>query len=217
MGAVRALHSMDDDELYVYAKEIRAPVELLRQTKQLGRLPVVNFAAGGVATPADAALMMQLGMDGVFVGSGIFKSGDPASRARAIVQVYMGETLVLLRTCCLITQITNHCIDLDMSRLSPTTTTPKFWQKCHPTWVNLWLALTSERRASLAMHRDPSNFLEALKICIYLRLRSHNLERGVDFFHKISLLPGEKSEQERKICNSALFCEALSNYKLDRA
>ena len=77
---------MDDDELYVYAKEIRAPVDLVRQTKQLGRLPVVNFAAGGVATPADAALMMQMGVDGVFVGSGIFKSGDPAKRARAIVQ-----------------------------------------------------------------------------------------------------------------------------------
>lgn len=86
MGAIRQLQSMNDDELYVYAKEIRAPVELVRQTKQLGRLPVVNFAAGGVATPADAALMMQLGMDGVFVGSGIFKSGDPARRARAIVQ-----------------------------------------------------------------------------------------------------------------------------------
>jgi len=86
MGAIRQLQTMDDDELYVYAKEIRAPVELLRQTKHLGRLPVVNFAAGGVATPADAALMMQLGVDGVFVGSGIFKSGDPAKRARAIVQ-----------------------------------------------------------------------------------------------------------------------------------
>ncbi len=86
MGAIRQLQSMDEDELYVYAKEIRAPVELVRQTKHLGRLPVVNFAAGGVATPADAALMMQLGMDGVFVGSGIFKSGDPARRARAIVQ-----------------------------------------------------------------------------------------------------------------------------------
>lgn len=86
MGAIRQLQSMDDDELYVYAKEIRAPVDLVRQTKHLGRLPVVNFAAGGVATPADAALMMQLGMDGVFVGSGIFKSGDPARRARAIVQ-----------------------------------------------------------------------------------------------------------------------------------
>lgn len=70
-----------------HVQEIRAPVELVRQTKALGRLPVVNFAAGGVATPADAALMMQLGMDGVFVGSGIFKSGDPAKRARAIVQV----------------------------------------------------------------------------------------------------------------------------------
>lgn len=87
MGAIRQLQTMDDDELYVYAKEIRAPVELVRQTKHLGRLPVVNFAAGGVATPADAALMMQLGMDGVFVGSGIFKSGDPSRRARAIVQV----------------------------------------------------------------------------------------------------------------------------------
>ncbi|CAG9463504.1 unnamed protein product [Pedinophyceae sp. YPF-701] len=86
LGAIRQLQTMDDDELYVYAKEIRAPVELVRQTKALGRLPVVNFAAGGVATPADAALMMQLGMDGVFVGSGIFKSADPARRARAIVQ-----------------------------------------------------------------------------------------------------------------------------------
>ena len=67
-------------------KAVGAPVDLVRQTKQLGRLPVVNFAAGGVATPADAALMMQMGVDGVFVGSGIFKSGDPAKRARAIVQ-----------------------------------------------------------------------------------------------------------------------------------
>jgi len=86
MGSIRLLQSMDDDEVYVYAKEIKAPVDLVRRTKQLGRLPVVNFAAGGVATPADAALMMQLGVDGVFVGSGIFKSGDPAKRARAIVQ-----------------------------------------------------------------------------------------------------------------------------------
>lgn len=77
---------MDEDELYVYSKEIRAPIELVRQVKSLGRLPVVNFAAGGVSTPADAALMMQLGVDGVFVGSGIFKSLDPSSRARAIVQ-----------------------------------------------------------------------------------------------------------------------------------
>ena len=85
-GAIRQLATMDEDELYVYAKEMRAPVELVKQTKELGRLPVVNFAAGGVATPADAALMMQMGCDGVFVGSGIFKSGDPAKRARAIVQ-----------------------------------------------------------------------------------------------------------------------------------
>jgi pyridoxal 5'-phosphate synthase pdxS subunit len=69
-----------------YAKEIGAPYDLVVETAQLGRLPVVNFAAGGVATPADAALMMQLGVDGVFVGSGIFKSGDPALRAHAIVQ-----------------------------------------------------------------------------------------------------------------------------------
>jgi len=86
MGAIRQLTTLDDDELYVYAKEIRAPIELVRKTKHLGRLPVVNFAAGGVATPADAALMMQMGMDGVFVGSGIFKSGDAPKRARAIVQ-----------------------------------------------------------------------------------------------------------------------------------
>jgi pyridoxal 5'-phosphate synthase pdxS subunit len=86
MGAIKQLQTLDDDEIYVYAKEIRASVELVRKTKMLGRLPVVNFAAGGVATPADAALMMQMGMDGVFVGSGIFKSGDAAKRARAIVQ-----------------------------------------------------------------------------------------------------------------------------------
>jgi len=77
---------MSDPELRILAKEIQAPYELLRETAKLGRLPVVNFAAGGVATPADAALMMQLGCDGVFVGSGIFKSGDAAKRAKAIVQ-----------------------------------------------------------------------------------------------------------------------------------
>merc|ERR1711976_649410 len=77
---------MDKDELFVAAKEINAPFELVHFVSTHGRLPVVNFAAGGVATPADAALMMQLGMDGVFVGSGIFKSGDPVKRARAIVQ-----------------------------------------------------------------------------------------------------------------------------------
>lgn len=77
---------MSDEELRVYAKDLGAPFDLLKETAKLGRLPVVNFAAGGVATPADAALMMQLGCDGVFVGSGIFKSGDAAKRAKAIVQ-----------------------------------------------------------------------------------------------------------------------------------
>jgi pyridoxal 5'-phosphate synthase pdxS subunit len=86
MGEIRRVSSMDDDELFAYAKEIQAPYSLVKQTAELGRLPVVNFAAGGVATPADAALMMQLGLDGVFVGSGIFKSDDPARRAHAIVQ-----------------------------------------------------------------------------------------------------------------------------------
>lgn len=69
-----------------FAKGIGAPYEIVKETRELGRLPVVNFAAGGIATPADAALMMQLGVDGVFVGSGIFKSGDPAKRANAIVK-----------------------------------------------------------------------------------------------------------------------------------
>jgi pyridoxal 5'-phosphate synthase pdxS subunit len=86
IGEIRRLTTMADEELMAYAKEIGAPYELVVETKERGRLPVVNFAAGGVATPADAALMMQLGVDGVFVGSGVFKSGDPARRARAIVQ-----------------------------------------------------------------------------------------------------------------------------------
>jgi pyridoxal 5'-phosphate synthase pdxS subunit len=83
---IRRLQTMPEDELMAEAKELGAPYDLVRQTKELGRLPVVNFAAGGVASPADAALMMQLGADGVFVGSGIFKSEDPAPRAHAIVQ-----------------------------------------------------------------------------------------------------------------------------------
>ena len=82
---IRQIANMDKVELYAHAKELQAPFALIEETAKLGRLPVVNFAAGGVATPADAALMMQLGCDGVFVGSGIFKSGDPAKRARAIV------------------------------------------------------------------------------------------------------------------------------------
>jgi len=86
LGEIRRLQSMPDEELMTYAKELGAPYTLVKETKELGRLPVVNFAAGGVATPADAALMMQLGVDGVFVGSGIFKSGNPAQRAKAIVE-----------------------------------------------------------------------------------------------------------------------------------
>ncbi|HID84095.1 MAG TPA: pyridoxal 5'-phosphate synthase lyase subunit PdxS [Anaerolineaceae bacterium] len=86
MGEIRRLQTMADEELYTYAKGIGAPIELVREVKRLGRLPVVNFAAGGIATPADAALMMQLGLDGIFVGSGIFKSENPAKRAAAIVK-----------------------------------------------------------------------------------------------------------------------------------
>ena len=83
---IRYVQSLREDELMAYAKEIGAPFELVKWVHDHGRLPVVNFAAGGIATPADAALMMHLGMDGVFVGSGIFKSGDPRKRARAIVR-----------------------------------------------------------------------------------------------------------------------------------
>jgi len=85
-ASLRHIQSMDKMELFSYAKSIGAPIELVQQVHATGKLPVVNFAAGGVATPADAALMMQLGMDGVFVGSGIFKSADPAKRAKAIVR-----------------------------------------------------------------------------------------------------------------------------------
>jgi len=86
LGEVRALSAKTEDELYVAAKELQAPIELVREVARTGKLPVVLFTAGGVATPADAALMMQLGADGVFVGSGIFKSGNPAARAAAIVK-----------------------------------------------------------------------------------------------------------------------------------
>jgi pyridoxal 5'-phosphate synthase pdxS subunit len=86
LGEIRRLENMPEEELMSYAKKIGAPYDLVLEVRSLGRLPVVNFAAGGLATPADAALMMQLGVDGVFVGSGIFKSGDPAKRAEAIVK-----------------------------------------------------------------------------------------------------------------------------------
>jgi pyridoxal 5'-phosphate synthase pdxS subunit len=86
LGDIRKLRTMPGEELMAYAKDIGAPFELVQETRTLGKLPVVNFAAGGIATPADAALMMQLGVDGVFVGSGIFKSSNPEIRARAIVE-----------------------------------------------------------------------------------------------------------------------------------
>ena len=98
-GEIARLSSMAPEELYSAAKELRAPYELVAQVARKGRLPVVNFSAGGVATPADAALMMQLGADGVFVGSGIYKSTDPAPRARAIVEAvtYFRDADVLAR------------------------------------------------------------------------------------------------------------------------
>ena len=86
IGEIRRISAMREDELAAYAKEIGASLDLVIETAQKGRMPVVNFAAGGLATPADAALMMQLGVDGVFVGSGIFKSGNPSARAKAIVK-----------------------------------------------------------------------------------------------------------------------------------
>ena len=89
IGEIEKIKTMSEDELYNEAKELRAPIELVREIKKLGRMPVVNFSAGGIATPADAALMMQLGADGNFVGSGIFKSDDPERRAKAIVEATM--------------------------------------------------------------------------------------------------------------------------------
>jgi pyridoxal 5'-phosphate synthase pdxS subunit len=86
MAEIRLVHNAREDELYVLAKEHQAPLELIREVHALGKLPVPNFSAGGIATPADAALMMKLGAETVFVGSGIFKSGDPAKRAKAIVE-----------------------------------------------------------------------------------------------------------------------------------
>lgn len=85
-GDIRHLLSLPDDEVMTFAKNIQAPYELCMEVRRLGRLPVVNFAAGGIATPADASLLMQLGVEGVFVGSGIFKSGDPLKRAKAIIE-----------------------------------------------------------------------------------------------------------------------------------
>jgi pyridoxal 5'-phosphate synthase pdxS subunit len=86
MGGIRRLQSLREDELFAEAKDLQAPYELVKWVAENGSLPVVTFTAGGIATPADAAMCMQFGMDGVFVGSGIFKSGDPSTRAKAIVE-----------------------------------------------------------------------------------------------------------------------------------
>jgi pyridoxal 5'-phosphate synthase pdxS subunit len=98
-GHIRKLGALRDEELYAEAKEVRAPYELVKWVAENGRLPVVTFTAGGIATPADAALCMQLGADGVFVGSGIFKSADPSSRAKAIVEAttHFGDPEILAR------------------------------------------------------------------------------------------------------------------------
>jgi pyridoxal 5'-phosphate synthase pdxS subunit len=100
MGEIRALSSMAPDELYVAAKELQAPYDLVVEVAQTGKLPVPLFTAGGVATPADAAMMLQLGADGVFVGSGIFKSGDPIARAKAIVKAsaFFDDANVIVET-----------------------------------------------------------------------------------------------------------------------
>ena len=124
---IKQTQQLSDEELYVMAKDIGAPYDLLKETGRLGRLPVVNFAAGGVATPADAALMMQLGCDGVFVGSGIFKSGNPLQRAKAIVQVKLLEITLI-----------HKLIDCIL-RLSLITTTQRFLLKSQLTLVSPWL------------------------------------------------------------------------------
>lgn len=97
LGEIRKLQTLSSDERYSYAKSIGAPINLVEEVAKLGKLPVVNFAAGGIATPADAALLMQIGVDGVFVGSGIFKSSNPEKRARAIVEAttYYNDPAVL--------------------------------------------------------------------------------------------------------------------------
>ncbi|GLU22206.1 hypothetical protein SLE2022_382980 [Rubroshorea leprosula] len=102
MGEIRVLNNMDEDEVFAFSKKIAAPYDLLAQTKQMGRLPVVHFAAGGIVTPADAALMMQLGCDGVFVGSEVFNCSDPYNRVRGIVQAvrHYNDPHVLVEISC---------------------------------------------------------------------------------------------------------------------
>ncbi|KAK7349181.1 hypothetical protein VNO77_06340 [Canavalia gladiata] len=102
MGELRSLSNMDEDEVFAFSKKIEAPYDLVAQTKQMGRLPVVHFAAGGIVTPADAALMMQLGCHGVFVGSEVFQCGDPFKRVRGIIQAvrHYSDPHVLVETSC---------------------------------------------------------------------------------------------------------------------
>eukprot|EP01018_Ginkgo_biloba_P012653 Gb_23607 [translate_table: standard] len=110
LGDVRRLQTIDEDELYAFAKQISAPFELVKLTKQLGRLPVMIFGAGGVATPADAAMMMQIGCDGVFVDSSIFYSANPTSRIRAFVQavVHYNDSQILAK-------VSSTMADLDIN------------------------------------------------------------------------------------------------------
>jgi len=117
MSQIRQLQSMAKEERMVFAKELGAPYHLIQQVAELGRLPVLNFSAGGVATPADAALMMQLGSDGVFVGSGIFRSGNPKKRAKAIVQAvaHFNEPKVLAE---ISTDLGKPMSGLDLSELN---------------------------------------------------------------------------------------------------
>ncbi|MDI9619685.1 MAG: pyridoxal 5'-phosphate synthase lyase subunit PdxS [Candidatus Nezhaarchaeota archaeon] len=120
MGEIRTLRAMNDEELLDAAKNHDVPYELMKETARLGRLPVVNFAAGGIATPADAALMMLLGADGVFVGSGIFKSADPESRAKAIVlaTTYWDDPEVVVEACRM-TSEKSSMMGIDVKTLKP--------------------------------------------------------------------------------------------------
>ncbi|MEM2955897.1 MAG: pyridoxal 5'-phosphate synthase lyase subunit PdxS, partial [Nitrososphaerales archaeon] len=120
MGKIRELKGLGEEQLLDMAKEYRVPIDLVKETARLGRLPVVNFAAGGIATPADAALMMHLGADGVFVGSGIFKSKDPAKRAESIViaTTYWDDPKIVLEASKMISE-ENSMIGIDIKTLKP--------------------------------------------------------------------------------------------------
>ncbi|MEM2214338.1 MAG: pyridoxal 5'-phosphate synthase lyase subunit PdxS [Candidatus Nezhaarchaeales archaeon] len=120
MGEIRALRAMNDEEILETARKYNVPYELVKETARLGRLLVVNFAAGGIATPADAALMMLLGADGVFVGSGIFKSSDPEARAQAIVLAtsYWDDPEIIVEACRMVSE-KSSMIGIDIKSLKP--------------------------------------------------------------------------------------------------